>query len=300
MRPRRTTYSTRADRIGLLDVGKHSGLPARVVVQGTRSGDPHGSAGDALEQSAWEHTAPIEQELRVDADGPAPDRPRVGEGLLDSGGEAPRRAGDAPDPVARPTEAEVHRRVRPARVLRRGGELEDVGLEGAGRRSPTRQDRTGRSRGRATRPIARGRPWRPSRRRWPASHGWHPGSTRARCDREPAARIDGSSAFVSRTGPNRLVEKICCHTSTGISSTLPTAATPALCTRPSGEPTRSMISDRRRADRRLVVEVEPDGISRGSPSTAPASARRPERSRSGIAHRRQHRPPGAVEVRGGR
>ena len=58
-----------------------------------------------------------------------------------------------------------------------------------------------------------------------------------------AARIDGSSAFVSATGPKRLVANTRSHTSAGSSSTDPTAAIPALCTRTSGAPIdASMLS----------------------------------------------------------
>ena len=58
----------------------------------------------------------------------------------------------------------------------------------------------------------------------------------------PAARIEGSSALVSATGPNRLVANSCCHTSRSSSSTQPTAVIPALCTTASGAPTASRMA----------------------------------------------------------
>ena len=58
----------------------------------------------------------------------------------------------------------------------------------------------------------------------------------------PAARIDGKRARVSAIGPNRLVAKIWSHALAGVSSNIPAAAMPALCTRTSGAPTASSIA----------------------------------------------------------
>ena len=46
----------------------------------------------------------------------------------------------------------------------------------------------------------------------------------------PAARIDGSSAWVSATGPRTLVANMFCHSAISVSSTIPAAEIPALCT----------------------------------------------------------------------
>ena len=46
----------------------------------------------------------------------------------------------------------------------------------------------------------------------------------------PAARIAGSSAAVSATGPNTVVWNIFSHRLIGVSSTIPAADIPALCT----------------------------------------------------------------------
>ena len=59
-----------------------------------------------------------------------------------------------------------------------------------------------------------------------------------------------------RIGPNRLVANICSTTGTGISSTAPAPASPALCTSPSGTPTVSMI--------RAMAESIESGSSRSS------------------------------------
>src|SRR5262245_40236793 len=97
----------------------------------------------------------------------------------------------------------------------------------------------------------------------------------------PAARIAGSSSWVSRIGPNTLVEKIWADTAAGISSTQPTAATPALWTTASGAPTASRIA---RAP--AVIDAGSSRssrtvTSRGSSAAAPVAARRRSRAASG-------------------
>src|SRR5262245_8525920 len=90
----------------------------------------------------------------------------------------------------------------------------------------------------------------------------------------PAARMDGSSSLVSRTGPNRFVRNSRSQTSNGISSTHPTAAIPALCTSALGAPTASSMA--------LAAAVIDDGSSRSSrtpikresSASAPVAARR--------------------------
>jgi hypothetical protein len=89
----------------------------------------------------------------------------------------------------------------------------------------------------------------------------------------PAARIDGSSALVSRTGPYRFVPNSRSQTSNGISSTHPTAAIPALCTSASGAPTASSMA--------LAAVVIDAGSSRSSrtPTRRGSSAAAPVASR---------------------
>src|SRR5206468_1340639 len=97
----------------------------------------------------------------------------------------------------------------------------------------------------------------------------------------PAARIDGSSAWVSRTGPNRFVRNSRSHVSDGMSSADPTAAIPALWTRTSGAPTACSIA--------LAAATIDDGSSRSSrtptrrrsSAAAPVAARRRSRPTSG-------------------
>src|SRR5262245_40780954 len=97
----------------------------------------------------------------------------------------------------------------------------------------------------------------------------------------PLARMDGSSSLVRRTGPNRFVRNSRSQTSNGISSTHPTAAIPALCTRASGAPTASPMA--------LAAPVIDAGSSRssatpnkrGSPAVAPVAARRRSSPTSG-------------------
>src|SRR5262249_35540600 len=97
----------------------------------------------------------------------------------------------------------------------------------------------------------------------------------------PAARMDGSNSLVSRTGPNRFVRNSRSQTSNGMSSTLPTAAIPALCTSASGAPTASPMA--------LAAAVIDAGSSRssltptkrGSPAPAPVAARKRSSPASG-------------------
>src|SRR5262245_18821513 len=96
----------------------------------------------------------------------------------------------------------------------------------------------------------------------------------------PAARIAGSSARVRRTGPKKLVEKTCSHTSIGSSSRQPTAATPALWTSPSGAPP-ARISSAAAATEAGSSRSRRTPTSRGSPAAAPVAARRRARPSSG-------------------
>src|SRR5262249_15416633 len=97
----------------------------------------------------------------------------------------------------------------------------------------------------------------------------------------PAARMDGSSSLVSRTGPNRFVRNSRSQTSNGMSSTLPTAAIPALWTSASGAPTAASMA--------LAAAVIDAGSSRssltpskrGSPAAAPVAARKRSSPASG-------------------
>ena len=75
-----------------VDVGRHAGVAAGIVTEGTRSGNPYGVASDALEQATREQAAADQEQVGVDADGPAPERRGVGERLLDGGGERLRGA----------------------------------------------------------------------------------------------------------------------------------------------------------------------------------------------------------------
>src|SRR5262245_46242916 len=97
----------------------------------------------------------------------------------------------------------------------------------------------------------------------------------------PAARIAGSSAWVSRIGPNVLVEKTWANTAGDISSTQPTAATPALWTSASGAPTASSIALAPAAVAVGSSRSSRTGTSRGSPAAAPVAARRRSRAVSG-------------------
>ena len=108
----------------------------------------------------------------------------------------------------------------------------------------------------------------------------------------PAARIDGSSAFVSATGPKMLVANIRSHTSSGVSSTIPAAEIPALCTSPYGRADRFARSTSAAASTDAgSVEVQSDA---DQPRIVGArTGRRPQllHSRVDRAHRRDDRQP---------
>jgi len=90
----------------------------------------------------------------------------------------------------------------------------------------------------------------------------------------PAARIEGSSAFVSATGPKRFVEKIRSHTLIGTSSTVPAAAIPALCTSTSGAPIRCWTAVAAAAIDSASSRSSRTASNRGSSAAAPVAARR--------------------------
>ncbi len=110
----------------------------------------------------------------------------------------------------------------------------------------------------------------------------------------------GRSSLVSRTGPKKFVEKICSHTPIGISSRQPTPAIPALCTRPSGDPTASWMALPAATIEFGIVEVERAHRS-GEGRPCAAAGDRPEAFESllGRPHGGHHRPAGMVEVCGG-
>src|SRR5262249_23452694 len=97
----------------------------------------------------------------------------------------------------------------------------------------------------------------------------------------PAARMDGSSSLVSRTGPNTFVRNSCSHTSNGISSTHPTAAIPALCTRASGAPTAASMALPAAVIDAGSSRSSPTPTRRGSSAAAPVAARRRSSPTSG-------------------
>ena len=160
-----------------------------------------------------------------------------------AGAKRSGRTGDPEHLVADRLERGVQRHVGSVHVLPRRRELEDVGLERADDEhrdaEPERRHLHRERFGPAFERSLAGR----VRRWWWAFPGSRPRSTRRRSGRAASLRIAGSSRFVRRIGPKRLVVNMSSTTSTGISSTAPAPATPALWTIPSGAPTRSRISD---------------------------------------------------------
>ena len=203
-----------------------------------------------------EATADQEQ-LGVDADGPAPERCGVSERLLDGGGKGLGGAGDAHDAVTGAAQAEVHRRVGPevsSHVV--------VSSRMSVLNVPVTMTDTPRPNGAIS--------WEsdsPHRSRAPLTPEYAPMAGMPRMAPwldtstirpRPAARIDGISAFVSRTGPKRLVENICSQVSMGISSMLPTPRDAGVVHDAVGRPDALDDLGRRRRDGLVVVEVEPD------------------------------------------
>src|SRR5262245_47401839 len=97
----------------------------------------------------------------------------------------------------------------------------------------------------------------------------------------PAARMDGSSSWVSRTAPNRFVRNSRSHASKGISSTHATAAIPALCTSASGAPTASSMTLAPAWIDAGSSRSSRTPIKRGSPTPARVAARRRSSPASG-------------------
>src|SRR6516162_3670442 len=97
----------------------------------------------------------------------------------------------------------------------------------------------------------------------------------------PAARIDGSRAWVSATGPRTLVANIFCHSAISVSSTIPAPEIPALCTRAYGAPTASSIALAAAEIDAVSVRSSGTPISRSS-SPAPVASRRRGIARSGV------------------
>src|SRR4051812_48139842 len=89
----------------------------------------------------------------------------------------------------------------------------------------------------------------------------------------PASRIAGSNAFVSATGPNTVVSNILSHSVIGVSSAIPAAEMPALCTTAYGAPTASSIDFAAAATEAASVRSSVTPISRGSSAPAPVASR---------------------------
>ncbi len=89
----------------------------------------------------------------------------------------------------------------------------------------------------------------------------------------PAVRIAGNKALVNCTGPSTWVANIRSHSSIGVSSTVPAAEMPALCTSTRGAPTASSITLAAAATDAASVRSNWTGISRES-STTPATLAR--------------------------
>src|SRR5690606_39914015 len=100
----------------------------------------------------------------------------------------------------------------------------------------------------------------------PHTPGWLETSTmRPR----PARRMPGNSSLVSATGPNTVVANICSHRLSGVSSTIPAAEMPALCTTAYGAPTDPSISLAAAVIDAASVRSRATGINRGSSAAAP-------------------------------
>jgi hypothetical protein len=82
-----------------------------------------------VEEGGGYESTTEQQEPAVESDASAGDRTGVEQRSLDRGRERRRFAGDPHDAIAGAPEGTMHRGVRPGRVLPRGGQLEDVGLE---------------------------------------------------------------------------------------------------------------------------------------------------------------------------
>ena len=150
---------------------------------------------------------------------------------------------------------------------------DDVGVVGTGDQDRDTQHRTARSRPPGIPPTA---PRRPSLRNTVPSRACRAPrlrSTPRRCGPRPASRITGSSALVSATGPNTVVANILSHRLIGVSSAIPAAEMPALCTRAYGAPTASSIDFAAASTDAESVRSSATPISRGSPSAAPVAAR---------------------------
>ena len=103
---------------------------------------------------------------------------------------------------------------------------------------------------------------------------------------------------MSRTGPKKFVEKICSHTSIGISSRQPTPATPRVVHEAVRRPHGGLDLPAGRGDRLWIIEVETDADQTWVIASGSGEGPKSLKTLVGCPHGGQHGPAGAVEVRG--
>lgn len=91
--------------------------------------------------------------------------------------------------------------------------------------------------------------------------------------------MDGNRAWVSATGPSTLVANIRCHNAVSVSSTIPAAEIPALCTIAYGAPTASSMALAAAATDALSVRSSGTPINRSSSGSCPVPSRMARRNR---------------------